>query len=186
MLIEEPKRWSSGGRAGFTLIEALISLVLLTAGIVPLLYSLRWYTEMNYVGHQLTEAMSLTQEIREWTLRLPFSDPDLGDGNNPPGGDGSSPTTFVDDLDDLYVEGGLTYSPPACTPDPNNPTAVRRLDDRANWSQVLTLTWRDAANPTQTVNPGLSDLIHVQVEIFHHDKSWLTTGWLISRYETEE
>jgi len=175
-----------GGRAGFTLVEALIAVLLMAVGTVPLIWGLRLHTELNYHGSNMTRATSLAQEIREWTLNLPFTDPDSGDSGNPPGADGTSPSTFVDDLDDLYVVGGLAYSPPVCTPDPSNPTAVQPLTGLEHWTQVITLTWRDPVNPNQVVAAGSSELIHVHVDILYAEKTYLSTGWLISNYHEED
>lgn len=186
MYARKPKRDSSGGRAGFSLVEALIAVLLLAVGTVPLIWGLRLHTEFNYHGSNMSRATALAQEIREWTLNLPFTDPDEGDGGKPPGADGSSPATYVDDLDDLYVEGGLTYSPPVCTPDSANPTAVNPLSGLENWSQVITLTWRDPTNPNLEVAAGSSELIHVHVDILFYDKVYLSTGWLISNYHEED
>ena len=89
------------GGFGFTLIEASIAIMVVGLGIVAMLHAMGAGTRINQEGRDITSAVFLAQEIREWTLQLPFSDPDPGAQGNPPGPDGSDPLLFVDDLDDL-------------------------------------------------------------------------------------
>ena len=126
-----PRR-TRGGRppTGFSLIEAMIATVLVGIGVASVMVATRSGTEVNAAGRAITQATYLVQEIREWTLKLPFSDQDPGDAYNPPGPDGSDPQTFVDDLDDLME---ATLSPPVG----GNGTP---LPDKDGWSQSVALT----------------------------------------------
>ena len=143
-------------------------------GVVALLSCLASGTRTNDAGQTLTQAAYLAQEIREWSLRLPFKDPDAGDAGNPPGPDGTDPQTFVDDLDDFYNAAGLTYSPPR---DGRGVT----IANMTSWAQKLTLTWRSPTNLATVVAPGTSDLIYVQVTVSYHGRDILTSGWLVSK-----
>jgi Tfp pilus assembly protein PilV len=156
---------------GFTLIEAAIATVIVGVGVGVLLTAVAACTRVNSAGKELTQGVFLAQEIREWTLQLPFSDPDPGDQGNPPGPDGSDPEVFVDDLDDLI---DVTYSPPRSA-------QGNALHDMADWSETLTFTWRDPDSLTTVVSPGSSDMIYVEVEIFNQAQPVLTTGWLVTR-----
>ena len=160
-------------RGGFTLIEAAVATVVVGIGVTVLLISVNANTRANSAGKHLTEAVFLAQEIREWTLRLPFSDTDEGDMHNPPGPDGMDPQDFVDDLDDLL---DVTYSPP-------RDGQGYPLADMVNWSEAIQLTWRDPDNLIQEVPPGASDVIHVEVELSNRSGPVLTTGWLVTRRE---
>ena len=130
-------------------------------------------TKTNDAGKKLTQAVFIAQEIREWTLRLPFSDTDPGDADNPPGPDGSEPQVFVDDLDDLM---DVTYSPPR----DGRGIAIAGMTD---WSETITLTWRARNDISSILEPGASDLIHVQLDVRHKGTGILTTGWLVTRRE---
>lgn len=160
-------------RGGFTLIEVAVATAIIGIGMAALLTATMSGTRSNDAGKKLTQAVFLAQEIREWTLKLPFSDPDPGDQGNPPGPDGSDPQVFVDDLDDLA---NVTYTPPR---DGQGMT----LYDLSNWSQTITLTWVDPADLTTPVAPGASDVVFVSVGVSHDGTSMLTTGWLVTRRE---
>jgi len=156
---------------GFSLVEVMVAAALMGVGVAAVMIAMQSGTNVNAAGRDLTQACYLAQEIREWTLMLPFSDPDLADQGNPPGPDGSDPQVFVDDLDDLI---GVTYSPPR---DGNsNPIA-----ELANWSQQIDLEWKDPDSLRSTVAPGSTDIIRVKVTIRHDDTPVLDTGWLVSR-----
>ena len=119
----------------------------------------------------MTQAVFLAQELREWTIKLPFSDLDEGDADKPPGPDGTIPQIFVDDLDDLM---DVTYSPP-------RDGQGMSIYDMTGWSQTITLTWRDPDDLSTVVTAGTSDAIHVQVSIAYNGTEKLTTGWLVTR-----
>ena len=114
------------------------------------------------------------QEIREWTLKLPFVDPETPD--NSPGPDGAEDPqapSAVDDLDDLM---GVTYSPP-------RDGTGQALSGTTGWSQQITMSWRNPDNLSQTVTDGASDMIYVEVVISHGEQPVLTTGWLVTKRE---
>ena len=160
---------------GFSLIDVVVATIVISIALTALLVSIGSNTRVNDAGWKITQASFLAQEIREWTLALPFSDPDPGDAGNPPGPDGSSPQVFVDDLDDLM---NVTYSPPR----DGRGVAINEL---AGWSQTITLTWRDPDDLPTVVAPGTTDVIHVSVEVAYRGHSVLTTGWLVTRRTDE-
>ncbi|MFW6155336.1 MAG: type IV pilus modification PilV family protein [Planctomycetota bacterium] len=160
---------SRGGAQGFTLTEVSIAMALIGVGILSLLHAMGAGTNVNAAGRELTQAAFLAQEIREWTVQLPFRDPDPDDAGNPPGPDGTSPQTFVDDLDDLM---GVTYSPPRDA----TGTAITGMTD---WSQTITLEWRTPENLLTTVTAGSSDVICVFVTIRHRGRDVHTSSWLV-------
>jgi len=164
-------RARAGGRRGFTLIEAAVATAIIGLGVAAVLVSVQSGTQVNDAGRKLTVATLLAQELREWTLRLPFSDPDPEDQGNPPGPDGSDPQIFVDDLDDLM---GVTYDPP------RDGQGVA-ISDLTGWSQYIDLTWRDPADLTSIVASGTSDVIYVEVTISHKGAEILKRGWLVTR-----
>ncbi|MCJ7544020.1 MAG: prepilin-type N-terminal cleavage/methylation domain-containing protein [Phycisphaerae bacterium] len=162
---------SGRARDGFTLIEVAVATAIVGIGITALMACLVAGTRTNRAGQQLAQAVFLVQEIREWSLKLPFSDTDPDDIGNPPGSDGWDPQVWVDDLDDLM---NVTYSPPrnACG------LAITGL---RGWSQTITLTWRNPAQLTAVVTPGTSDMIHVQVKVAYQGRTVRSAGWLVAR-----
>jgi len=152
------------------LIDVLVATALISIGIVAILVASASGTRTTGACRTRTEAVLLAQEIREWTLRLPFSDPDPGDAGNPPGPDGSNPQTFVDDLDDLM---DVTYSPP-------RDGQGSPLSDMAGWSETITLTWRDPDDLQTTVADGASDVIHVQLDLMWQGQLVHSVGWFVA------
>jgi prepilin-type N-terminal cleavage/methylation domain-containing protein len=159
---------------GFSLIEVALASAIIGIGIVALVASLGAASRVNDAGRDLTKAIFLADEIREWTVQLPFKDPDAADANNPPGPDGTDPQVFVDDLDDLYNAAGLVFSPP------RDGTGVA-IANMTGWSEKLTLTWRDPNNFTQTVSPGTSTVINVAASIRLRGKEIMATSWLVAK-----
>jgi hypothetical protein len=139
-------------------------------GAAAIMVSAASNTRANDAGSKLTEAVFLAQELREWTLGLPFSDPDPGDQGNPPGSDGSDPQDFVDDLDDLM---GVSYTPP------RDGTGAA-IDGMNGWTQSISLTWRDPDDLTSTVSAGSSSIIYVEVTLSFQGTEVMETGWLVA------
>ncbi len=158
-------------RGGFSLVEVAVATAIVGMGVTALMVALAAGTRTNHAGQELTQAVFLAQEIREWTLNLPFSDPDPADANNPPGPDSTSPQIFVDDLDDLL---DVTYDPPR----DGRGVSIAGMD---GWSQTIHLTWRNPSNLTSIVTNGASDAIYVEVEIAHYGQAVLSTAWLVTR-----
>lgn len=155
-------------RVGMSLIEVAIATSVLGIGVAALMVSTSSSTSVNDAGTKLNQAVFLAQEIREWTLGLSFVDPE--EPNNPPGAadaDYGNP----DDLDDLMDS---VFSPP-------KDGAGWIISDLPNWSQTITLSWRDTADLASTVPDGTSDAVYVQVAIACRGDDILTTGWLVLR-----
>ena len=156
-------------RSGFTLVEAAVATALVGIAMAALLTALRSGTRTNEASRRLTQAVFLAQEIREWTLRLPFEDPE--EPGETPGSEEGDPQTVVDDLDDLM---GVTFGPP-------RDAYGSAITDMSGWSETITLTWRDSSNVATVVADGSSDVVHVQVSISYQGRQVLTTDWLVTR-----
>ncbi len=163
------------GREGFTLIEIAVATAIVGIALAALMVACGSNTRVNDAGRKLQQGIFLAQEIREWTLALPFHDQDPGDLGNPPGPDGSDPQSYVDDLDDLL---GVTYTPP-------RDAQGNTLYDLDGWHQTINLTWRNPNDIGQTVTVGSSDVIHVQVDVTCRGKSIVSSSWLVTREEDE-
>ncbi len=155
---------------GFTLIEVAVATVIVGVAVVALLTAVGAHTRVNDAGAKLSEGSFLAQEIREWTLTLPFTDPDHGDAGNPPGPDGTSPQSFVDDLDDLM---DVTYSPP-------RDGMGYELYGMDGWSQTISMTWRDPNDIATPVADGGSDLVCVQVQVSFQGTPVVSRNWLVA------
>jgi len=158
-------------RSGFTLVEIAVATAVIGIGITALVTSLQAGTSANSGSEKVNTATFLAQQIHEWTLRLPFKDPDAADANNPPGPDGTDAYHLVDDLDDLL---NVTYSSDHPSPEPSVSTPP-------GWSETITLTWRDPKDLQKTVANGTSDVINVQVEVKFAGKHVLTTQYLVAK-----
>lgn len=157
---------------GFTLIEALVATSVIGLGVAAVLVSAGSGTRVNYAGQQLTQATFLAQELREWTLRLPFSDTDSWDQNKAPGQEAAG--TF-DDLDDLD---GTLFTPP-------RDGQGNDIAGMPGWSQSVELTWPDPDDLTATLAPPIlakdGQIIYVDVTISFRGEQVLRTGWLATR-----
>jgi hypothetical protein len=150
---------------------------------VGVLMSMSVSTEANIAASDLTTAITLAQHIREMTMSTPFVDPQTP--NNPPGPDGSSPNTFIDDMDDLY---GHTYSPPRSAMPVNQDNFNRLgalLSEYTGWSQVIAITYRNPDDLAEITYPGginvVTDLAMVQCSIYKGSELIYVTEWLIVR-----
>jgi len=160
---------------GFTLTEVSIAMAVIGFGILSLLHAMGAGTNVNTAGRELTQAVFLAQEIREWTVQLPLRDPQPADADNPPGPDGTSPQTFVDDLDDLM---NVTYSPP-------RDAAGAVITGMQGWSQTISLQWRDPDSLLTAVTPRSIDneVICVSVTVRCRGEDVLTSSWLVFEKE---
>ena len=117
-------------------------------------------TTINASAREMTQATYLAQEVREWTYRLPFSDPD-----------GADPQGFVDDIGNLT---NVSYSPPL-----NG--LGQPVTGMTDWTQKITVTWRNSQDLSQIVASSASDIARIQVDILHSGKTVLTNFWFVSK-----
>jgi len=104
--------------AGFTLIEAALTTVIVGTGVLAIVAAQQAYHVKNDWAQRTGTAQMLANEIREMTLHLPVHDPASGSANLGP--EANEPTVRdYDDLDDfggpvdaLNFSQGLTFSPP--------------------------------------------------------------------------
>ena len=151
-------------------MEIAVSTAIIGIGILALMSAIGNGSRANGAASELSQAVFLAQEIREWTLRLPFVDPSYP--NNAPGPDGVDPNVSVNDINDLM---NVTFSPP-------RDARGLAISELSTWSQTITMTWCDPNNlagPAQT--PGSTDVINVQVTVKSRGITVFTTSWLVAR-----
>lgn len=74
---ESPRRDRRGARgrnAGFTLLEAMLTMVIIGIGVTATLQLLAAGTSCNIEAAQSTMAINLARNVRELTLKLPYAD----------------------------------------------------------------------------------------------------------------
>lgn len=156
---------------GFTLIEVAIATAIIGIGVAALMVAMSAGTRANKAGNDLTQAVFLAQEVRERTLSLPFDDPDSADAATEPGPNGTSPQTFVDDLNDLM---DVTYTPPR--DGRGNP-----ITELSQWSQEIKITWVQPNSLTTEDLTKQSDVVRVDVTILKSQQEISKTSWLVTR-----
>lgn len=76
MLTQCKKQGRVGGRAGFSLVEVLVAVVLVGVAIAALLAANGAFTQVNGAGIDLSTAEFLIEQLRERTAMLPYDDLD--------------------------------------------------------------------------------------------------------------
>jgi Tfp pilus assembly protein PilV len=154
--------------AGFTLTDTVIAAAIIALGVTSLIAVCGACTQAAESGRQLTQAVFLAENIREWSVMLPMTDPDEQDAGYPPGPDPYDTYGVPDDVDDLAY---LTCDPP-------RDGQGQPMQGMAGWAQAITLTWLDKQT-LEAVQPGGSDVVQVDVTISFEYEPVFTTGWLI-------
>ncbi len=183
-----PRRRPRGTRraAGFTLIEASLTTVIIGTGVLAIISAQQAYHMKNNWATRTSTAMLLANEMRERTLSLPMHDPITGDTNLGPELDETVPLAY-DDLDDFagLVTGGVgagsTFSPPI------NALGLP-LTDLTSWKQTITVenVLPDYIDATFTQPLGTTDMVRVTVTVFYIDKKTgndepvTTLSWVVT------
>ena len=156
-------------KAGFSLIEVLIAVVLVGLAIAALVVASNSFTIANSAGTDLTTAEFLMEQIRELTALLSVIDPQSSTATFGPE---EADLAGYDDLDDFD---GASFSPPI-----NANRGV--LNDFAAFSQHVTV---ENVNPTdfeQVVSDHSSHFVRVTAKVFLNAKEISSTSWIRARY----
>ena len=70
------------GEGGFTLIEVIIAISILTVGLLAVATMQTAAIQGNFFAYRTTEATTLAQDRLEYLLSLPYGDADLQDGDD--------------------------------------------------------------------------------------------------------
>ena len=156
-------------RNGFTIIEALIAMVLIGLAIVSLVGANIVLTRANGVGVTLTTAEFLIEQIKELTTMLPVIDPQT---ETDVFGAEEGAIANYDDIDDFD---GQTFSPPI-----NSRREV--LNNFAAYSQQVTVENLNATNFAQVVGDHSSSFVRVTVKVFLNSELISSTNWIRVHY----
>jgi type II secretory pathway pseudopilin PulG len=157
-------------KTGFTLVEALIAVMLIGLALVSLLAANSAFTQANAAGVNLSTAQFLTEQIRELTAMLPVVDPN--DGSAVFGPEEGSPLLY-DDLDDFD---DTVFLPPI--------NADRQaLPDFGAFSQHITVQNVAAGNFEQVAPDHSSSFVRVTVKVCLNSEEVTTASWIRARYE---
>ena len=163
------RRRSRRSAAGFTLIEASLTTVIVGTGVLAIVAAQQAYQIKNDYAVRSATGQLLANEIRELTYGLPHHDPVTGDSNLGPE-TGEASVTDYDDLDDyagaVDVTGlgaGLEFSPPVNA-------AGFAMNDLNQWTQAVSVSavWADHLDE---VNPiwalGSTEMMRVTVRVLY-------------------
>ena len=154
---------------GFSLIEVLISTILVGLAIVALLTASSAFTIANGAGADLSTAEFLIEQIRELTAMLPVIDPETGTAVF---GAEEANLSGYDDLDDFN---GAVFSPPV-----GANRAV--LNSFAAFSQQVTVENVSRTNFEQVVAHHSSNFVRVSVRVLLDSKEIASVSWIRARY----
>jgi len=170
---EARRRHGNRRAAGFTLIEASLTTVIIGTGVLAILAAQQAYHMKNNWATRSSTAMLLANELRERTLSLPLHDPITGSANLGPESDETSALAF-DDLDDFAgtvsagVGSGTTFNPPI------NALGLP-LSDLDRWKQTIKVErvpedYIDTTYPLP-LDTGDSSMFRVTVTVLYNDPS---------------
>ncbi|QQE13001.1 hypothetical protein JD969_05955 [Planctomycetota bacterium] len=193
------KRRHSHRSAGFTLIEAALTTVIVGTGVLAIVAAQQAYHQKNDWAAKSGTAMLLANEVRELTLSLPIHDPITGDAilgpeSNELLSNGKPNIQRMDDLDDfagkmIAVNGlgqqgeGVVFSPPI--------NALRQtIPDMGNWSQVVKVVKVREDNIGSSIPLPFtvdSDILRVTVDVLYTDPNTKNQvnvsnlNWIVTR-----
>ena len=156
-------------KGGFSLIEALVAIVLVGLAIAALLAASSSFTKANAAGAELSTAEFLIEQIRELTAMLPVVDPQTETSTF--GAEEASLANY-DDLDDFD---GESFCPPIGTD-------RAALNDFAAFTQQITVENVSASNLQQVVGDHSSDFVRVSVEVSLNSRPISSVSWIRARY----
>ncbi|MEX0744063.1 MAG: hypothetical protein WD118_00565 [Phycisphaeraceae bacterium] len=156
--------------AGFTLIEAALTTVIVGTGVLAIVAAQQAYHMKNNWAQRTGTAMLLANEVREMTLTLPMYDPLHGTASlGTKGDDVASFTCVADFAGPLDGDGrgeGLAFHPPI--------NAMRdELPDYERWRQQVRVhsVLPDHISATYTQPLGTTNLLRVRVDVEYRSHS---------------
>ena len=174
------------GAAGFTLIEAALTTVIVGTGILAMVSAQQAYHIKNQWAARTGTGQMLANEIRELTLSMPHHDPITGSDNLGPEANEASVADW-DDLDDFAgtvsaerFGSGTTFNAPI--------NGLRlQIADLDQWQQVVRVenVLPDNINNPTTVALGTTDMVRMTVVVQYQPPggAWETVtemSWVVA------
>ena len=160
---------------GFSFIEVLIAIVLISIAIASLIAANSSFTRANAAGTELSTAEFLLEQIKELTFILPAVDPNSGMATFGPEPDETTLTDY-DDLDDFD---GAVFSPPISS-------YKATLNGFAAYSQQITVENVSATDFEQVVADHTSAdpryFFRVTVKVLYGSKQVVSADWIRAFY----
>ena len=153
---------------GFSLVEILISIMLVGLSITALVVASNSFTMANGAGADLSTAEFLIEQIRELTTMIPAADPD----DPTHFGQETSGVSYndVDDFDEA------TFSPPISA----DQTV---LNDFAAFSQQVIVQKLKPSNLDAVVADSIdSPFLRVTVTVIQNNKEISSASWIRAKY----
>ncbi|MEX2214687.1 MAG: hypothetical protein WD768_11195 [Phycisphaeraceae bacterium] len=172
-------------QGGFTLIEAALTSVIISTGVLAILSAQQAFHRKNDWAQRSGTAMLLANELRELTMTMPKHDPFTGLLTVGPE-TGETSVADYDDVDDfagIITAGygqGTTFDPPI--------NALRQqVDGLPGWSQKIEVAsvLPDNISSTFTQPLGTTDLLRVTVTVLYQSprdaspRTITTLSWVV-------
>ena len=157
----------AGRSAGFSLVEILISVILVGLSIAALVAANSSFTMANSAGADLSTAEFLVEQIRELTTMLPVADPDTTVWTTL--GPEEASLALYDDVDDFD---NATFSPPISA-------GRMALNDFAAFTQQVTVEKVNPSDFDQVWADGaLSSFVRVTVTVSRNSGQISSASWI--------
>jgi prepilin-type N-terminal cleavage/methylation domain-containing protein len=142
-------------RDGFTLVEIMVSVVLLGVGITAVLYGMGVSHNTANEGRWVLVSGDLASYVKQYSKSLSFSEPGTGESNFGP----ETGETGFDDYDDIDDLDGIVLSPPILADG-------SELPDFVGWSQHVTVTVLDPDTLVEVPPYEDATIKRMEVEIY--------------------
>ncbi len=131
-----PKKNGLKHQSGFTLVEILVGITILTIGLLGVAKMQMSAIQGNFMSGSTSVALALAQEKMEELMTVSYTDPELADSNtgNNPAADALSPITSTTDIDHQELDGSSA---------PINITETGALDAQGMYRRI----WNIADHP---------------------------------------
>ena len=171
MLTQCKKQGRVGGRAGFSLIEVLVAVILVGIAITALMVANGAFTQVNGAGIDLSTAEFLIEQLRERTAMLRVIDADTGTTTFGPE-TGETTAAAYDDLDDFD---DAAFCPPV-------DAEGMPLAEFASFTQYVEVENVEAASLGTVVDDGTTDFVRFTVTILQNTASISSANWIRAQY----
>lgn len=156
-------------RGGFTLIETALTVTIVGVAIVAMCQLLAAGTVANVDSAELTTGMTLARNVREFSLRLAFTDPKTPTRWGLDAGESASNPATYNDVNDMADQ---TFSPPINS-------SGQHLTGFDDWSQSVSVVPVDPNRLTLTTPGSLQPANQVTVTISHHSHKVCDLTWYV-------